>query len=594
MEIGLLGKNNENTYPFFLRRSADRNVPTGCTTIRRPRGLLLGQAEVVEDRVQGRDQEQHLEGRGGEAEPEARDERLHDLGLEARLREEGQDPGHGGEGGEQDGAESLPGGPPRRVGGGLAGPPVELDERDEHDRVVHHHPRERGEADHARHGEVETKAPVPPDRPDEPRRDHRHHQDRLDVAPELEAQQQVDGGEAEEEVPLEGRRADRRLLRLSLERRRDPGVPRLELREEPRAGRADDLLGVRDAGIHVASDGDRAPAVDPVDAGVAARRLDRRHRVEGHLVPRREGDRELGEVREAVPVPPGETDVDLVVFRPELDLGRVAAVEGGPELPRHRGGAEPEGERAFAKAQPRLRLAGTKVVREVPHPAVAAEPREQLARRGLELPEVLAQQPDVDGPAAGSDLGLGELEGDDVGDLSHRLPPPIDDVVESRVAGLGGEEIDGHRRDVRPRFVGILVAVVLDPDVAHEVASVRLSGGVFLAHPADGAHHQVHDRFGPGEGRALGKEQPRLEDVALDVGERPELELASRHHGERRDEKGHDEAHREIAPGNGRVHQASDEPFGEAVETCVEAGAEPCASGSGPRRAGIPSGGGAG
>ena len=310
---------NGRRRPFLPRIAAGRGRPH-----------LLRQPEVVQDRVEGGDQEQHLEGGRGETEPEARDERLHDLGLEARLRQQGQDPGHGGEGGEQDGPETLPGGPPRRIRRRLSAAPVELDERHQHDGVVHHHPRERGEADHARHGEVEAEDVVAPDHPDEPRRDHRHDQERLDVAPELEAEQQEDGREADEEVALQRCPGDRRLLGLALQRDREPRVSGLEPGHEARARVGKDLGRVGDVRIQIAPNGDRAPPVDPVDAGVPPGGLDGRHRVERHLVAGREGDGELGEVREAVTVSPGQPDVDLVVLGPELYLGRVPTVERGP------------------------------------------------------------------------------------------------------------------------------------------------------------------------------------------------------------------------------------------------------------------------
>ena len=169
-----------------------------------------------------------------------------------------------------------------------------------------------------------------PDHPDESRRDHRHDQDRLDVAPELEAEQQEDGRQADEEVALQRGPGDRPLLGLAFERDRDPRIPGLEPRQEARAGVGEDLLRVGDVRVEVAPDGDRAPPVDPVDAGVPPGEFDGRHRVERRLVAGREGDGEPGEVREAVAVPPGQAHVDLVVLGADLDLRRVPAVERGP------------------------------------------------------------------------------------------------------------------------------------------------------------------------------------------------------------------------------------------------------------------------
>ena len=311
-----------------------------------------------------------------------------------------------------------------------------------------------------------------------------------------------------------------------------------------------------------------------MDAGIAPARLQHRHRVQGDLITRRHGHRELGEVLEAVAVAVGKPDVDLVVLRPDLDLGRVPAVERGPKLSRHRGRAESEGKRAIAKPQPNLGFSGAKIVREVPHPPIAAEPCEKLGRGGLQLHEILAHEPDIDRPPARSDLGLGELERDDVGQIAHRAPPPLQHVAEPRVAHLGPEQVDGHGSDVGPRFVGVVVAVVLDPDIAHEAPPLRLVGCILVPHRPGGPDHVLHHHFGPGERCALGKQQPRLEDVALDVGEGPELELPSGHHREGREQQGQQQPDGQVAPGDRRVHQPPDEPFGEAGEARVEPGPE--------------------
>ena len=54
------------------------------------------------------------------------------------------------------------------------------------------------------------------------------------------------------------------------------------------------------------------------------------------------------------------------------------------------------------------------------------------------------------GLPAGADLGLGELEGDDVGEFAHRVPPPVDHLVQPRVPDLGAEQVDDHGRDMGP------------------------------------------------------------------------------------------------------------------------------------------------
>ena len=180
----------------------------------------------------------------------------------------------------------------------------------------------------------------------------------------------------------------------------------------------------------------------------------------------------------------------------------------------------------------------------------------------------------------GADLGLGELEGDDVRDVAHPGPPPVDHLVQPRVPDLGTEQVDDDGRDMGPRFVGVVVAVVLDPDVPHEAPPLRLKGGELLAHLADRPAHALHDLLRPGERGPLGKEQPRFDDVALDVGERPELELSAHHHRERDEQQGHDEAEGQVAPRDRPVDEAADEPLGEAGEPRIEPGAE-----AAPRRA---------
>ena len=125
-----------------------------------------------------------------------------------------------------------------------------------------------------------------------------------------------------------------------------------------------------------------------------------------------------------------------------------------------------------------------------------------------------------------------------------------------------------------PRFVGVVVAVVLDPDVAHEAAPLRLKGRELVAHLPDRPDHALHHLLGPGERRALGEEKPCFDDVAFDVGERPELELSARHHGERPEQQGHDQAEGQVAPRDRPIDETTDEPLGEAGEARIEPGAE--------------------
>ena len=90
--------------------------------------------------------------------------------------------------------------------------------------------------------------------------------------------------------------------------------------------------------------------------------------------------------------------------------------------------------------------------------------------------------------------------------------------------------------------------------------------------PPDRLGHPADHRLGAGKGSALGQQEAGFDDVALDVGEGPELELPTRHHGKRRDEQGDNQAHRQVAPGNRGVDEAPDDPFGESGKSGVEPG----------------------
>ena len=242
----------------------------------------------------------------------------------------------------------------------------------------------------------------------------------------------------------------------------------------------------------------------------------------------------------------------------DLDFARRLALESGVQLGGDVGGAEAEHGRALFEADANLGLSRPEVVGQVENARVGLEPALELQRGRFQFAEVVSQQADVDGPAAGTKLGLGVRDGDDVRDVPRQVPPPADDLIQRNVAYLGLHEIDQHRRHVGARFEGVDVLVVLNADIAHQRRPVRLAPGEFGIDPGKRRRHPPHHVFGPPEGRSLGQQDAGLHDVALQVGEGLELEHAAGDHAQGHQKRGEHQTRGEIPPAHRPVDDSPD------------------------------------
>jgi hypothetical protein len=197
--------------------------------------------------------------------------------------------------GAQDGApdSSASAGAPGGLDGRHAARAAAVHVVDQHEAVVHHHPRERHHADQREEVEVPAGEEVPPDGADHPERDCRHDDDGLQVGAERDGEQREDHEERDHEAPAQVLEELALLALLALERVRHAGMPGEDVRQRHRAQVHHHVVRRHPRGIAVGVAGDRrAAGTRPGGAGGPAADCDRlpsRRRHPRRLPARRRG-----------------------------------------------------------------------------------------------------------------------------------------------------------------------------------------------------------------------------------------------------------------------------------------------------------------
>jgi hypothetical protein len=336
-----------------------------------------------------------------------------------------------------------------------------VDEVHEDEAVVHDDPAERDRPDRREDRERVAHDPVPEDRADEAVRDRAHDDEGLAVGAEQHRDDAVDEQQRDREEDRQRPEGLPRVLLAALEGDGDAGESSTDVRERRgQLGRdvAHVQLRLVDLGLH----GHRALSVDAAERGVAARRLERRHLLEGHAMARARRDPEPAEVAEALARSLRKEHPDRHLLALGLQVLRLESEERVPELQRDVPRGEPEGARRLAEPHPRLELALLEVVLDLVDAVVGAHERADVRDRALHRDEVLAPDPDLEVGPAGPAAARGDDEPVRARGSGGRLPQVRHDLAGLAEPGplalVGRVELERHlahgrrvgRRDLAP------------------------------------------------------------------------------------------------------------------------------------------------
>ncbi len=347
--------------------------------------------EVVQDGVDGGDEEEGGDGGRREAEGEAGGQRDEDLGLEAFFQQEGGEAGDGADGGEEDGPEAFP----SRLFGGLGygdalGAGV-ADEVDEQDGVVDDDAEQGGHADDAGQGEVEAQGQVPEYDADEGGGDDEHDGDGGQVAAELQGQEHVDDDEPEQDVAADGCAGLGPFFALALYFEAQVRVAFQQSWDEFRSGQGQEFLGIGEVAVDVSLDADGALTINAVDAGPAAYFFEVGDYGEGDEGPVATDDGEPFQAFGSDAVGGRQPQVDFVGFRPHGKFVYLDALEGPAHLIGYGLGVESQHAGAGFEVQAVFAFAGAQVVAEVEDAHEAPQPVAEFGGRSLEPIQVVAE-----------------------------------------------------------------------------------------------------------------------------------------------------------------------------------------------------------
>ena len=134
----------------------------------------------------------------------------------------------------------------------------------------------------------------------------------------------------------------------------------------------------------------------------------------------------------------------------------------------------------------------------------------------------------------------------------------------SRSAGDGG--------DVRTRLRCFRVLRVAHADAANQAFAVPVARREAVVHASQSSDHGIHDRLRAVQRRALREQQPRLDDIALDVRKRLESDPAAREHRDGEEQHRDHCAEEWIAPAHRTIHEASRNVVAKPLDSPVERG----------------------
>ena len=170
-----------------------------------------------------------------------------------------------------------------------------------------------------------------------------------------------------------------------------------------------------------------------------------------------------------------QPQIYLVGLGPERELVHLETLEGGTHLIGDGAGVQAQHPGPRLEPQAKLPLAGAQVIGEVVDPDEAIEPGLKLIGRQFEALQVVAQQTDIDRPAAGAQIGFGVLDGNHVGQIAHLFAPAVPDLLQGGLSAFGPQQVDGNPDHVGAGLEGIRILAVDDSDVAHQVLPPRLA-----------------------------------------------------------------------------------------------------------------------
>ena len=270
----------------------------------------------------------------------------------------------------------------------------------------------------------------------------------------------------------------------------------------------------------------------------------------------------------------GQAQVHLVRLGAARKLVGLEPEEGRAYLVREVVGIHSEHASAVFELQTVLALAGPQVVAEVDHPGVAVQPVTQVRRCRFDLFQVRADQTDIDGAPTRSDGGLGEFHPNDVGHRAGLFAPAVAKLVHGGAADLGAQQVDHDAGDVRSGLVGVRVLAEQHRQVLDQVLSAGLCRPEVLV---DRSHHagEVGDHgLGACQRRTLRQQNACLHQVALDIREPGELQLAANRHRHGQQEQHQDNADRQVAVIDGAIEQRAEALIAKVCKATFEGGAE--------------------
>jgi len=139
---------------------------------------------------------------------------------------------------------------------------------------------------------------------------------------------------------------------------------------------------------------------------------------------------------------------------------------------------------------------------------------------------------------------------------------------------FGGQQIHYNGGHVGSGLVGIQVVVEAGLDVAYQLLALRLQGREFgidrTQAPGDLRYHLL----GAPQRGALGQQDARFDDVALDIGKGLEFQLAAHQHADTDQKQGDHPAYEPVTLVHGPVHQVPHAVVAEVDQAGIECLAE--------------------
>ena len=387
---------------------------------------------------------------------------------------------------------------------------AEVGEVDHHQRVVHHHARQRHDAEHARNRQIVPHYEVAQKRAHNAERNAQHDHQRLGVAPERNGQHRVDRHQGQDERDLEASHALADLRLVPFKRIREPRTLAQEFGQHVLLKVGEHFPGAaarRDVGRHF----DHAAAVAAINGGVGSPAVDLGDLAERHIgaCGRPDHQRLDRMLRRAFVLGQAHHHLDLVPA--PLLAQHLGPIERIPHLPGNIARRQPQALAFRLQRKVELFLAGLETIVHVVHAGVRREDFGQLAARLFEHVNVAVAELDRQRPAPASrPAGIRrEPQVFHARNLAHGRAPPLREFrrAHDRFADVGLGEFDAHPPRVAPRHANV------GRDRHHQLRMTRLRNDLLRTRLKT-----VHDGFGLRDRRAVRQDHLRVGIVRFDDG----------------------------------------------------------------------------